>query len=309
MEMRHCKLPFDLGRTRFVFYSPRDKDSIREVISDADVVVNMVGKYYETGQPVQVDKFPYVSYKTNYSFKDVNVEFPRTLAEICLDMQVDHLVHLSSASASPTAKSVWSRTKYEGEQAIKEVYPWATILRPTQIFGRQDRLLNSFAKMAQFYRIVPVVDGGKALTQPVWAGDVARTILRVCDDAASFEGKQIDCFGPKDYSYIELAKFVDDITERNHPIVPIPANIMKGMSQLLQYQREPSITPDLVDVWSEDFLPTMKAEEYALQADTDSKILTMKDLGVEAKSIEKIMFEWLQSYRFGGHFHRVEGYH
>ena len=33
------------------------------------------------------------------------------------------------------------------------------------------------------------------------------------------------------------------------------------------------------------------------------------DFGIEAKSIEKVMFEWLQSYRFGGHFHRVEGYH
>lgn len=309
MEMRHCKVPFDLGRTRFVFYSPRDKDSIREVIADADVVVNMVGKYYETGQPVQVDSFPYISYQTNYSFADVNVEFPKTLAEVCLEMQVDHLVHLSSASASPTAKSVWSRTKYEGEQALKSVYPWATIIRPTQIFGRQDRLLNSFAKMAQFYRIVPLVDGGDALTQPVWAGDVARTILRVCDAAADYEGRQIDCFGPKDYSYIELAKFVDDITERKHPIVHIPADIYKRLAGILQYQREPSITADLIDVWSEDFLPTLKPEEYEAQANTADKILTMKDLGVEARSIEKVMFEWLQSYRFGGHFHRVEGYH
>ena len=309
MEMRHLKLSFDLGRTRFVFYSPRDEDSVREVIADADVVVNMVGKYYETGQPVQTSQFPYISYKTNYSFKDANVEWPRTLAKICLDMQVDHLVHVSSASASPTAKSTWSRTKYEGEQVIKRIYPWATIIRPTQIFGRQDRLLNWFAKIAQFYRIVPVLNEGKTLTQPVWAGDVAKTILRVVDNASAYEGRQIDCFGPKDYTYMELAKFVGDITERKHPIVPIPYEIFKPLAKVLQYQREPSITPDLVDVWSEDFLPTLKAEEYALQEDAAAKILTMKDMGIEAKSIEKIMFEWLQSYRFGGHFHRVQGYH
>jgi nucleoside-diphosphate-sugar epimerase len=309
MEMRHCKLPFDLGRTRFVFYSPRDKDSIRDVIADADVVVNMVGKYYESGQPIQVDKFPYVSYQTNYSFHDVNVVIPQTLAEICLEMQVDNFVHVSSASASPDAKSEWSRTKYEGEQAIKEIYPWATIIRPTQLFGRQDRLLNWFAKIAQFYRAVPLVDGGTALTQPVWVGDVAKTILRVCDNAAAYEGRQIDCFGPKDYSYLELAKFVNDISERNRPMVPVPAEYLRMAASVLQYQREPSVTPDLVDIWSEDYLPTLKPEEYAAQADEASKILTLKDVGVEAKSIEKVMFEWLQSYRFGGHFYRVEGYH
>lgn len=108
---------------------------------------------------------------------------------------------------------------------------------------------------------------------------------------------------------MELAKFVDDITERNHPIIPVPYDIYKTLASVLQYQREPSLTPDLVDLWSEDFLPTLKPEEYELQEDAATKILTMKDMGVEAKSIEKIMFEWLQSYRFGGHFHRVEGYH
>ena len=48
LEMRHLKPMFDLGRSWLPFYSPRDKDSIRNVIADADVVVNLVGKYYET---------------------------------------------------------------------------------------------------------------------------------------------------------------------------------------------------------------------------------------------------------------------
>jgi NADH dehydrogenase (ubiquinone) 1 alpha subcomplex subunit 9 len=129
------------------------------------------------------------------------------------------------------------------------------------------------------------------------------------DNAEAYEGRQVDCFGPKDYTYMELAKFVDDITERKFPIVPIPYEILKPLAGVLQYQRDPSLTPDLVDVWAEDFLPTLKPEEYELQTDEATKILTMKDFGIEAKTIEKIMFEWLQSYRFGGHFHRVEGYH
>ncbi|GKY94156.1 hypothetical protein MPSEU_000381700 [Mayamaea pseudoterrestris] len=310
MEMRDIKVSFDLGRTRFVFYSPRDVDSVREVIADADVVVNMIGKYYETGQPIQTSKFPYISYQTNYSYYDTNVTVAKTIAQACFDMQVDSLIHVSSASADPLSKSEWSRTKYEGERAVKQIYPWATIIKPTQLFGKQDKLLNTFANLAQWLLCVPLLDGGKTLTQPVWVGDVARTILKVCDDPQKFAGRQIDCFGPTDYSYKELAEFVNDITERNRPMFELPYPYYKALARVLQLQREPMLVTDLVDVWGEDFLPTMSTQElYDAQAEGDSKILTMKDLGIDALPIEKEAFRYLHAYRVGGHFFRVPGYH
>jgi NADH dehydrogenase (ubiquinone) 1 alpha subcomplex subunit 9 len=305
MEMRHIRLSFDLGRTRFVCYSPRDRESIKDVIADADVVVNMVGKYYESGQPVQTEKFPYVGWQTNYSYHDANVKIPQALAEICKEMQVDHFIHVSSASAAPDAKSEWSRTKYEGEQAVKEIYPWATIIRPTQLFGKQDRFLNWFARMAQWYRMVPLVDGGKKLTQPVWVADVAKTILRVCDDPTKYEGKRIDCFGPNDYTYMELAKFVNDITERDMRMFNLPHYYYSKLAQVLQNTRDPLVIPDLVELWSEDFLPQMTAEEYKAQ----TEILTMENMGIKATPLEKEAFDWLHFYRVGGHFFRVSGYH
>lgn len=312
MEMRHCKLSFDLGRTRFVFYSPRDRESIKEVIADADVVVNMIGKYYESGQPYQIDKFPYVSYRKNYSFTETNVDIPFTIAEICREMQVDHLVHVSSASAKPDARSEWSRTKYQGELAVKEAFPWATIIRPTQVFGQEDTLMNWFARMARWHKMVPLVDGGRSLTQPVFVGDVAKAILRVCDDPSKFEGRSIDCFGPTDYTYHELATFANDVTERNKPIFNLPHYWYSRFAKVLQYQRNPLITPDLVELWMEDFMPRMAPEMYAKQHGgvTDpSYVLTMKDLSVEATPLEKVVFAYLHHYREGGHFFKVEGYH
>lgn len=310
--MRHIKPMFELGRTRFVFFSARDIDSMKDVIADADVVINMMGKYYETWQPVQIDKFPYIGSQQNYSFRDTNVNIPRTLAEICKEMQVDNFIHVSSAAASPNSASEWARTKYEGEQAVKEVYPWVTIVRPTQLFGAEDRLLNWFPTMGVMYRNVPLVNDGEALTQPVWVADVAKTILRIADAAERFEGKTVDCFGPQDYSYRELATFTNDITERDHPIVGIPHGIARQMANILQYNRigsdKPMITPDLVDLWSEDYLPAMSAEEYAAQPDEENKIFTMADLGVTATPIEKVAFSYLHRFRFGGHFGRVEGY-
>lgn len=309
MEMRHLKPQFELGRCKFVYYSPRDIDSVKEVIADADVVVNMIGKYYESSGPVAKSEFPWIGYETNYSYHDTNVKIPYMLAQVCKEMQVDHFIHVSSASAKPDSKSEWSRTKYEGEMAVREEFPWATIIRPTQLFGKDDRLLKWFADMAFSYSCVPLIDGGHSLTQPVWVNDVAETILAVCDDPAKFESRDIDCFGPTDYTYAELAEFVNDITDRNKVHFNISAEWARKLAKVLQMQRKPLLTTDLVEQWTEDFLPRMTAEEYDAQTNDATKILTMKDVGITATPLEKEAFSYLHPYRFGGHFHRVKGYH
>ena len=193
--------------------------------------------------------------------------------------------------------------------AVKEIYPWATIVRPTQLYGKDDRLTKWFADMAQVYRMVPLIEGGKALTQPVWVDDVARAIYYVCEDAPKFEGRRIDCFGPNDYTYAELAEFVNDIIDRNKPHPEVPYGIARKIAEFMQYQRNPLITPDLIDRWTEDNIPEMTEAQYDAQTDIDTKILTLKDLGIQPTPIEKEAFSYLHAYRFGGHFFRTKGYH
>jgi NADH dehydrogenase (ubiquinone) 1 alpha subcomplex subunit 9 len=308
MEMRHLKTQFDLGRSRFVFYSPRDRESMKEVIADADIVINMIGKYYESKAPYQTKSFPDVGYKTNYSFEDANVTIARTIAELCLELQVDNFIHISSAAADPDSPSEWARTKFAGEEAIKEVYPWATIVRPTQMFGAEDRFLNPIAAFAARYPFVPLVDGGHALTQPVFVADVGRAIARICDAPHLFEGKRVDCSGPADFSYKELTDFVMDITYMTPRIWDVPKDVALQLANIIQYQRNPPLTPDLVQLQSVDYLPAMTAEQYAAQNSKDA-IITMDDLGVAQTPIEKVAFSYLHRYREGGHFDQVEGYH
>lgn len=308
-EHRDIKPMFDLGHTRFVYYSPRDLDSMREVIADADVVINLISKRYESHQPIQTDKFPYVGFKRNYSFEDVNVGIAKQIAELCVEMQVDHLIHVSSANARPDHPSEWARTKYAGEQAVKEVYPWATIVRPTQLFGTEDKFLHFYANMAKTFGFVPLIDEGKALTQPVWAVDVAKTITRITDDPRKFEGRTIDCFGPADYTHEELAKFVLELTEQTRkPLVPMPKAAFYAMARVMNLQEMILMNEDIAKTWAEDFLPAMTPEEYKKQPEKD-RILTMEDVGITSTPLEKEAFSYLHRFREAGHFGRVDGYH
>lgn len=300
---------FDLGHTRFVFYNPRDVDSMREVIADADVVINLISKPYESTQPIQTNKFPYIGFQTNFSFEDVNVKIAKQIAELCVEMQVDHLIHVSSANARPDHPSAWARTKYLGEQAVKETFPWATIVRPTQLFGTEDKFLHFYANFAKTFGFIPLIDKGQALTQPVWAVDVAKTIMRITDNPRKFEGRTVDCFGPSDYTHDELARFVLDLTEQSSkPIVPFPKPVYMAMAKAMGNQAMISMNEDIAKVWAEDFLPAMTAEEYKAQPESN-RILTMADFGITATPIEKEAFSYLHRFREAGHFGRVDGYH
>jgi len=306
---RHLRPHHELGRAKFSYYSSRDKQSMADIIADADIVINLIGKYYDTKALENTDSFPFLNYKVSTSVWEANVEVPKMIAELCTEMQVDNLIHVSSAAAGNVdSASEWARSKAAGEKEVLKAYPWATIVRPTQMFGHEDKLLNLFAKMAERFPVIPLVDGGHALTQPVYVDDVARTINRIVDDPEMFEGRRVDCFGPQDYSYAELAKFVYDITEQEPTLSDVPAEVVKYGANVLQYEGNPMLTPDMVDLWTEDYLPEMTAEKYAAQNQL-GKVFTMKDLGVEATPIEKMAFKYLYRFRKGGHFILAEGYH
>jgi len=305
-ELRHLRPLFDLGRTRFTFYSSKDRDSMAEVIADADIVINLIGKHYETKALANTEKFPYYKMKTNFTLEQANVDIPRTVAELCTEMQIDNLIHVSAMAASPDSNCEWSRTKFAGEMAVKEAFPWATIIRPTQLFGAEDRLLNWYANAAAgSLPFVPFIDNGKALTQPVYVDDVANVIARIVDAPEKFEGKTVDCFGSQDFTHKELAEFVYDITSQFPTKIDLPKVLVKAMARGTELVPYPILTQDMVELWSEDCVPSMTSKEYKDEAN----IMTMENLGIKQTPIEKVAFNYLHRFRSGGHFVLTGSYH
>ena len=63
----------------------QDEESIRKSMKYSDIVINCIGREYET---------------RNFKFKDVNVTGPATLARIAKEMGVKRFIHISSINAS-----------------------------------------------------------------------------------------------------------------------------------------------------------------------------------------------------------------
>lgn len=54
-------------------------------------------------------------------------------------------MHVSHLNAAPDSKSAFYRAKFEGEERVKEAFPEATIIRPSIMYGYEDKLLNNMA--------------------------------------------------------------------------------------------------------------------------------------------------------------------
>jgi NADH dehydrogenase (ubiquinone) 1 alpha subcomplex subunit 9 len=68
------------------------------------------------------------------------------IAKVTADAGVPRFVHVSHLNADPNSASRFYRTKFEGEQRVREAFGRdATIVRPGPLFGAEDWMLNGIA--------------------------------------------------------------------------------------------------------------------------------------------------------------------
>ena len=189
--VRHLKPMGDLGVVNFFDMSIREPEQIEEAVTGSNIVINLLGKHFETSR---------------WSFQDVHASFPAVLGTICAEQGVDRLVHMSALGASASSPSAWARSKAVGEENVRAAFPATTILRPAPIYGDEDRLLNRIAKLSRAFPLLPLVDGD-AKQQPVFCDDLAKAVVEAASnrDAA---GKTYSLCGPKVYTNLQMAEYV-----------------------------------------------------------------------------------------------------
>ena len=83
-----------------------------------------------------------------------------------------------------------------GELAVREEFPEAVILRPSDMYGQGDRFLSYYAAFwRRQFRMVPLWHKGElTFKQPVFVSDVAQGILNIARDP-SISGKTYQAIG------------------------------------------------------------------------------------------------------------------
>jgi NADH dehydrogenase len=250
-----------------------DADAVADALSGADAAVNLVGVLYSRGRQ---------------NFEDLHVRAAETIATAAKREGVTTLVHLSSIGADADAESHYAASKGEGEARLRAVFPGATILRPSIVFGPEDAFFNTFAWLARLSPVLPLIGGGHTRFQPVFVGDVAAAILKCVREPAT-RGKTYELGGPGVYSFKDLMAFILKTTGRKRLLLPVPFALARLKAFFLQLLPSPLLTPDQV---------TLLKSDNVVAADA----LTLADLGIAADCIEAVVPAYLWRFRARGQY-------
>jgi NADH dehydrogenase (ubiquinone) 1 alpha subcomplex subunit 9 len=202
-ETRSLRMYGDNGRIQELPYSPRDEESIRRSMKNSNVVINCIGKYYETKH--------LLPWHINYTLHETHVTIAERLARIAREEGVAQFVHVSSIIADKDSDCEWARVKAESEERVRAAFPGATIVRPSTMFGYDDRFLNLLTFFSKNMQKIPLVNGGQTKVQPIWSHDVANAICRIINDPDDLVGKTFELGGPDVYTHSELLAYQLDL--------------------------------------------------------------------------------------------------
>ncbi|XP_072857044.1 NADH dehydrogenase [ubiquinone] 1 alpha subcomplex subunit 9, mitochondrial isoform X2 [Pogona vitticeps] len=169
-DTMHLRPMGDLGQLIFMEWDSRDKDSTRRALEHSNVVINLVGREWET---------------RNFKFEDVYVSIPRQIAQLSKEAGIEKLIHISHLNADINSPSKYLRNKAIGENVVREEFPDVIIMKPSEMFGREDRFLNYYAHMRWFGGVPLIAYGKKTVKQPLYVADASKAIINAIRDPDS----------------------------------------------------------------------------------------------------------------------------
>ncbi|MBK3775415.1 SDR family NAD(P)-dependent oxidoreductase [Azospirillum brasilense] len=254
----------------------KDDQSVARAIQGADTVINLIGVLYERG---------------GWNFQTVHVDAPARIARIAKASGVRHLVHVSAIGADAKSASGYARSKAAGEQAVRQAFPEAVIIRPSIVFGPEDGFFNKFAAMAQISPALPLI-GGATKFQPVYVSDLAEAIAAAAtlDGAA---GRTYELGGPRVYSFKELMQLMLKEIRRKRFLVPVPWSVAETLGGLLE-KVPPIVAPPL----TRDQVEMLRTDNVAAPGAPG-----FKDLGITSlSSCEVVLPTYLSRFIVGGRY-------
>ena len=207
-------------------------------------------------------------------FENVHVDLPGKIASAMKKAGVQRLVHVSALGADPQGPSMYQRSKARGETVLHNAGLDITILRPSVIFGAEDKFLNLFADLQSVAPFMPLAGSGTRF-QPVWVADVARAVA-VCLQKPDTIGQTFELCGPDVLTLGELVKRAGQWAGvnqgRGRPVIGLPMWV--GWLQAAAMELAPG-----EPLMSRDNLASMQVDNVAT-----GKLPGLQALGIVAAS-------------------------
>ena len=264
------------GSLELLDWNPNNFSDLKEAIKNADVVINLIGILFENRKQ---------------KFYDIHAKIPEAIAKICADSDVKKFIHVSAIGANDKSKSLYQKSKFQGEINALSNFGKTVIIRPSVVCGSEDNFTNLFSKLS-ILPIIPIV-GFNYKFQPILVTDVADAILKAIE-IKNNENKIYEIGGPKIITFGDMVKSILNTINKKRFVIEMPMTFAKIQS---------SIT-DLLPI-----PPILTRDQCEILSEADNVVsnnhLTLEELNIKPSDVEEAMKKWLWRFRDGGQFAKV----
>ncbi len=247
-----------------------DEAAVTRAIEGASIVVNLVGILAE---------------RKKGDFTHIHVEGATRVARLAAAAGVERSVHLSAIGADLGLASAYGASKGGGEDGVRASFPNATILRPSIVFGPEDKFFNRFAAMAQMLPFMPVISGATKF-QPVYVGDVADAVVAALSYPGA-AGATYELGGPQILSFRDILAWILRETGRERRLIAIPMALAQLQAFFLERLPGNLLTRDQLAMLARDNI-------------AGSDVPGLAALGIVPTPIDMVVPAYLRRFRAGG---------
>jgi NADH dehydrogenase len=272
-----------VGQVEPVFCNIRDDASVRAAMLTADAVVNCVGTFDRGGAN---------------NFDAVQHQGAARIARIAAEEGVAHLVHISAIGADPEGRSLYARSKGRGEAAVREHFPGAVILRPSVVFGPEDKFFNRFAAMTRLGPVLPIVGAGTRF-QPVYVDDVAQAA--VAGVLGRAEPGVYELGGPDVATFRELMQRMLAVINRRRLVLGLPFWVGGIMATVLDALEAVTLGLFHNGILTRDQLVSLREDNVVSPGARG-----LADLGIEPTAMDAVLPDYLWRFRPSGQYEAIK---
>lgn len=235
----------------------REAEQMRRAIDGAQAVVYLPG---------------IVQARDRRTFQALHVDAPRRCAALCRERGIARFVFVSALGVRRDAPARADRTKAEGEAAVRDALPEATIVRPSLVFGPGDHFISATARMLRALPVFPLIAGGGTRFQPVHVDDLAHGLAAVLAHPAA-AGRIYEIGGPAIYTLHALVEMIRRAAGARCWLPAVPARLSLVLAAALEILPNPPLTRDQVRLMRTD-------------KTVGGRHPTLRDLGLAARPLE-----------------------
>lgn len=259
----------NLGQVQFARTDVTRPASLAAVLAGSDAVVNLVGAFAGDLDALQG-------------------KGAGRIAAAAKAAGAGAFAHVSAMLNGTEADLDYTRTKAEGEQAVRTAFPEATIVRPSLIFGPDDKLVMMFGALIARMPVMPVF-APEAKLQPVFVDDVAEAITHALGDPITHGGKTYELAGPEVMTMLELNQRIAAAEGRSRVFAVLPDAVSSLIATATGWLPGAPITSDQFKL--------LKAGSTAT-----GTLPGLAELGVSPRPLGLFLDRWMTQFRKHGRF-------